>query len=391
MGVNGIKYISLFSGIEAASVAWQPLGWEPICFSEIDPFPSAVLAARYPDVPNVGDITQVDWREVVERYGRPDVVVGGSPCTSFSIAGGRESLDGESRLMYEYIRACDEIRSPWILWENVPGIFSVRDGAFEQLVTMLQDIGYVSIAWRVLDAQFYSLAQRRRRVFLVAHLGTGGGASAVLFESESVRGNNQTCQEKRQALAADAARCTDNTDEVTSFKWFQGSAARSIAAYDDGTVCTLTNSDSHQPAVAFAQNQREEVRLINGDGQLACALSAQQFCTHKNETIICEPVKDEDTYVIASDHAGAEIIRGGGCHNSPSTLLQGRTDSGQAGWQLTSNGRDVFPSLCATDGDKQFIDNQSVDGGRLIIERREGLLKQLPDPMGRSEQEGVHP
>lgn len=196
-----MRYISVFSGIEAASVAWEPLGWEPVCFSEIDPFPSAVLAERYPNVPNLGDITKIDWHKVVREYGAVDVVVGGSPCQSFSIAGGRESLDGESRLMYEYIRACEEIQSPWIVWENVPGVLSTRDGAFWQLLENLQGVGYVDLAWRVLDAQFFGVAQRRRRVFLVGHLGTGGCATAVLFEPESVRGNTKTSKEKREELA----------------------------------------------------------------------------------------------------------------------------------------------------------------------------------------------
>jgi DNA (cytosine-5)-methyltransferase 1 len=166
-----LRYVSLFSGVEAATLAWEPLGWEPVAFCEIDPFPSAVLAYRWPDVPNLGDITKVDWSPY---RGAVDLVVGGSPCQSFSVAGGRESLDGESRLMFEYIRAVDEIHPRWILWENVPGVFSVKDGAFDQLITSLQDIGYVSLAWRVLDAQFFGVAQRRRRVFLVGRLGAGG-------------------------------------------------------------------------------------------------------------------------------------------------------------------------------------------------------------------------
>lgn len=196
-----MRFISIFSGIEAASVAWEPLGFEPVCFSEIDPFPSAVLAERYPNVPNLGDITKVDWKKVVSDYGAVDIVVGGSPCQSFSIAGGRESLDGESRLMYEYVRACGEIQSPWIVWENVPGVLSTRDGAFGQLLEMLQGVGYIDLAWRILDAQFFGVAQRRRRVFLVGHLGSGGCSAAVLFESESVRGNTQTSKEKREELA----------------------------------------------------------------------------------------------------------------------------------------------------------------------------------------------
>lgn len=169
-----MRYISIFSGIEAASVAWEPLGWEPVCFAEIEAFPSAVLSARFPDVPNYGDITKIDWKEVAARHGAVDVVVGGSPCQSFSIAGGRESLRGESRLMFEYIRAVDEVRPRWLLWENVCGVLSARDDAFGQLLENLSQLGY-SLAWRVLDAQFFHLAQRRQRVFLVGHLGGMGG------------------------------------------------------------------------------------------------------------------------------------------------------------------------------------------------------------------------
>lgn len=196
-----MRYISLFSGIEAASVAWRDLDcFEPVAFCEIDKFPSAVLAHRFPDVPNLGDITKVDWNEVLEEHGAIDLVVGGSPCQSFSIAGGRESLDGESRLMFEYIRAVQDIRPTWFLWENVPGVLSTRDNAFGQLLAEMEKLGY-GMAWRTLDAQFFGVAQRRRRVFLVGYLGAGGGAAAVLFDSESVRGNTCPSGEKRAQLA----------------------------------------------------------------------------------------------------------------------------------------------------------------------------------------------
>ena len=119
-----MRYVSTFSGIEAASVAWDCLGWEPMAFCEIDQFPSAVLAERYPDVPNLGDMTKVDWRNFANRNGKPDLLVGGSPCQSFSIAGTRTGLDGASGLMWEYVRAVRELRPRWILWENVPGALS---------------------------------------------------------------------------------------------------------------------------------------------------------------------------------------------------------------------------------------------------------------------------
>ena len=170
-----VRYLSVFSGIEAASMAWEPLGWEPIAFAEVDEFPSAVLAHRYPNVPNLGDVCKIDWGKVVEECGRPDVLVGGSPCQSFSVAAGanRTSLDGKSNLMFEYLRAVDEVRPDWLVWENVPGVLRTRDNAFVQLIDTLQDLGY-GLAWRVLDAQFFGVAQRRRRVFLVANLGCGG-------------------------------------------------------------------------------------------------------------------------------------------------------------------------------------------------------------------------
>lgn len=141
-----MKYISIFSGIEAATVAWQPLGWKPIAFSEIDPFPSTVLQHHYPNVPNLGDITKIDWRPYV---GTADIVVGGSPCQSFSVAGKREGLAGASGLMLEYIRAVRDLRPRWFVWENVPGALSSEQGAaYRQLLSEMDALGY-GLAWRV--------------------------------------------------------------------------------------------------------------------------------------------------------------------------------------------------------------------------------------------------
>ena len=206
-----MQYISLFSGIEAATVAWEPLGWEALAFSEVEPFCCKLLAERYPDVPNLGDIRDIDWGGVIERVGRPDVIVGGSPCQSFSLAGDRSSLDGESRLMFEYIRALREVRPRWFLWENVPGALSAKGqdgkpgGAFGLLLDQVDELGY-DCAWRVLDAQFFGVAQRRRRVFLVGCLGGGGRAAAVLFDSESVPRDSQSSRKKREELAAASGR-----------------------------------------------------------------------------------------------------------------------------------------------------------------------------------------
>jgi cytosine-specific methyltransferase len=134
-----VKYISLFSGIEAATVAWQTLGWEPVAYAEIEPFPKAVLKHHYPNVPDLGDMTKVNWKEY---HHAADVVVGGSPCQAFSIAGLRKALDDpRGQLMLEYLRACAEIDPEWIVWENVPGVLSAEHGrAFQSLLEAVAEL-----------------------------------------------------------------------------------------------------------------------------------------------------------------------------------------------------------------------------------------------------------
>ena len=200
-----MRYISVFSGIEAASVAFQPLGMEPVAFAEVDKHASAVLAAHYPGVPNLGDVSKVDWKKY---RGKVDLVVGGSPCQSFSIAGKREGLKGESGLMYEFIRCVREVRPRWFLWENVPGALSSEHGAaFGQLLHEMADGGGYGCAWRVLDAQFFGVAQRRRRLFLVGRAGNGfREACQVLFEPDCVPGNTSSSRAKREELASRAGR-----------------------------------------------------------------------------------------------------------------------------------------------------------------------------------------
>ena len=335
-----MRYYSIFSGIEAASVAWGPLGWEPVCFSEIDEFPSAVLKARFPSVPNLGDITKVNWRGAVRDFGKPDIVVGGSPCQSFSVAGGRTGLEGASGLMWEYVRCVREVKPDWLLWENVPGALSSSHGEdFRCLLESLDALGY-GLAWRVLDAQFFGLAQRRERVFLVGRLGDVEGPCEVLFEPESLRWDPTTSREKRKELAAGAgggAACA-------GFKWHHGGntglgwqedasatvesnmppavyqiAGNIIGREDknggyqlgvvdpdehgaftlntadrhavvmcmtdtqphsmvDGEVCGALSATMHKdpPVVGFAANQRGEVRLQGGDGTVVGAIPASQ-------------------------------------------------------------------------------------------------------------------
>ena len=203
-----LRYISLFSGIEAVSVALDGGPWEPVAFCEIDRFPSEVLAHHWPDVPNLGDITKVDWTPYVDKV---DVVFGGSPCTSFSTAGKREGLKGESGLMFEYIRCVREVRPRWFVWENVPGaLSSEHGGAFRQLLSEMDALGY-GLAWRVLDAQFFGVAQRRERLFLVGSLGTMR-SSEVLFEREGMPWDYSSSRDKRKTLAGESEKGSGESD-----------------------------------------------------------------------------------------------------------------------------------------------------------------------------------
>ena len=174
-----MTYGSVCSGIEAASVAWHgtPLNWTPRWFSEIAKFPSRVLMERWPDVPNLGDFTKIG-----KKHGPVDLVVGGTPCTDFSIAGKRAGMAGEDgSLAIEFIRLCKRIRSTWILFENVPGFLSSNKGQdFGTFLGALEDIGYFW-SYRTLDAQYFGVPQQRRRVFVVGHR-RAECARAVLFE-----------------------------------------------------------------------------------------------------------------------------------------------------------------------------------------------------------------
>jgi DNA (cytosine-5)-methyltransferase 1 len=190
-----MRYGSVCSGIEAASMAWHGLGWEPAFFSEIDSFPRSVLAHHYPDVPLHDDFTTIKQGE----YGAIDLLVGGTPCQSFSIAGLRGGLDDDrGNLALSFIKLAQRERPQWVVWENVPGVLSSNGGRdFGSFLGALAEIGY-GFAYRVCDAQYWGVAQRRRRVFVVGYLGDWRRAAAVLFERESLSGNPAPSREKEQ-------------------------------------------------------------------------------------------------------------------------------------------------------------------------------------------------
>ena len=204
-----MNYLSVCSGIEAATVAWHPLGWRPFAFAEVEKFPSQVLSHWYPDVPNLGDVRKFRrWPDAAI-----DVLVGGTPCQSFSIAGLRQGMaDPRGNLALVYLAIAERYRPKWVVWENVPGILSSGEGRdFGSFLGGLGQLGY-GFAYRVLDAQHVrvdgfarAVPQRRRRVFVVGYLGDWRRAAAVLFERQSLLWDSPPRRQAGKGLAADVA------------------------------------------------------------------------------------------------------------------------------------------------------------------------------------------
>ncbi|MFG1304697.1 DNA cytosine methyltransferase [Xanthobacter autotrophicus] len=353
-----LRYGSVCSGIEAASLAWRPLGWRPAWFAEIDPFPNAVLAHHYPDVPNLGDMTRIADQVLAGTVPAPDLLVGGTPCQAFSVAGLRQGLeDPRGALALRFTELADAIdrtrrtareEPAIIVWENVPGVLSDKANAFGCLLGALAGecgaiepsgsrwthAGCVSgprrrIAWRVLDAQYFGVAQRRRRVFLVASGRDGFDPAEVLFEPDSLQGHPAPGRQAAQIAAGTSEDGADHPglfaggwhppdDNATATVCFGGGntsgpigtaacltarghkcdfevetfAAQSLAgnithtlnAANGGKGCSEDGSGRGVPIIsyrapadsgpiAFAQNSRGEVRLESGHGQIAGTLS----------------------------------------------------------------------------------------------------------------------
>ena len=234
-----MKYGSVCSGIEAASAAWHPLGWRASFLSEIEAFPRAVLKHHYPEVPLHGDFTTIRK----DQYEPIDLLVGGTPCQSFSIAGLRGGLDDDrGNLALEYLRLADRLRPRWLVWENVPGVLSSAGGRdFGAILGGLVELGY-GFAYRVLDAQYCrvdgfgrAVPQRRRRVFVVGHLGDWRRAAAVLFERESLSGNTPPRREAGEGIAPTiSARPTGGGGLGTDFDLDGGCIPEVCGTLSDG-------------------------------------------------------------------------------------------------------------------------------------------------------------
>ena len=310
-----MNYLSVCSGIEAATVAWHSLGWKAAGFAEIEKFPSAVLKERFPDVTNYGDMTKFkEW----ENVGTVDLLVGGTPCQSFSVAGLRKGLaDPRGNLMLTFGAIAHHFKARWVVWENVPGVLSSNKGRdFGTFLGMLAELGY-GFAYRVLDAQFFGVPQRRRRVFVVGCLGSWLNAAKVLFDSESLSGNPPPRRSKGKEAAGNAGN--SSADAVCLMD--QGGSVMGVEKDLSGTL--RAQSHGNEPVVCFVQNGSNEVRLMGGDGEPAatitsCKVRAVCYENHGQDSRIKECGEVSPTLncnnalpiVMAHGQANAEITEG---------------------------------------------------------------------------------
>ena len=258
-----MRYASVCSGVEAASLAWMPLGWEAVWFSEIEPFPCAVLKERFPGVQNLGDMTKIEG----EKYrGTVDLLVGGTPCQGFSVAGKQGGLDDpRSALCLSYCRLLETMRPRWFVWENVPGVFSTNQGEdFRAFLQKIDEIGY-SVAWRVLDAQYVrvdgfarAVPQRRRRVFVVGYSGADWRYPAsVLFEPGCLPGNTPPRRVKGEGVARSLTASTGGAS---------GKEQQQTFISGDGRPLNALGVDGYNGAISGEISATVDTRCKNTNG-----------------------------------------------------------------------------------------------------------------------------
>lgn len=315
-----MKYASVCSGVEAASLAWMPLGWEAAWFSEIEPFPCAVLKERFPNVPNLGDMTKIQVENmengdqkftgedgtVVVIRGGVDLLVGGTPCQSFSVAGKREGLEGASGLAEHFVRLLREMRPRWFVWENVPGALSSRTNGqfdFNFLVREYAKCGY-SCGWRVLDAQYVrvdgfprAVPQRRRRVFVVGHSSSDWRYPAsVLFEPDSLFGNTPPRRIKGKGVAADTERGVG-----TAGRLWDGSGVNPTlnqASAGSGTIGASNQELFSQNANGLVMTDVIRMRAGKPGGEKGALVS------HETSPTLQAGANDQTVVSLASGQAG---------------------------------------------------------------------------------------
>lgn len=374
-----MRYVSLCSGIEATTVAWSKLGWEPLAFSEIDPFACAVLAVRFPDVPNLGDMMKIDWRDFHERNGIVDVLFASTPCQSFSIAGNRLGLDGESGLMWGFVRAARDLldasggTSPrYVVWENVPGCLSSgpkgkKGEDFRCLLAALDECGF-GVSWRVLDSQFARIpggekdgfrgpvAQRRRRVYLVGSLGTDGSAE-ILFERASLRRDNPPSKQARKALAADAEGCVAAGGVSRAMSLTTANMGSANGGNTNGEDVAYTIDTLNSNAVAL---ERERESNLHRLGQAERADRPRDVWDARRGPRAAYRRARSGVVQSGQERAVSAAHRADAGH--------GHVGGSRPPCCVLSNGDEVIGALCACD--HKWVQNQQVNQGKIICQRK---------------------
>ena len=352
-----IRYLSVCSGMEAASVAWHPLGFTPVGFSEIEAFPCAILSTRFPQIPNHGSLTE--YKSWPIEPGAIDLLVGGTPCQSFSVAGLRKGLeDPRGNLALVFLGLADKLKPRWIVWENVPGVLSSNGGRdLGSFLGALVQLGY-GFAMRVLDAQHFGVPQRRRRVFVVACLGDWRAPAEVLLESDCVRRDPKKGRAKGQGVAASSeggavpyrkSRRAQSVDDCET--WVEADASNTLNNFDLGD--TRTTHAVVEP-FAWTQNQREEVRIL-GDKTGALALPGTHQSNYIAEPQVYENHPNDSRITGPLDVAPTVVSRfGTGGGNVP--LVNNEPVAFQPGNLMRKAGADpsteTFPTLKCDAGDQ---------------------------------------
>jgi len=378
-----MRYASVCDGIGAAHVAWQPLGWECAWTSEIEPFPAAVVDHHW-KFKNLGDMTKLT-EEMLNECGAIDLLVGGTPCQSFSVAGLRGGLaDPRGNLALRFVQLVGVLRPSWVVWENVPGVLSSGGGRdFGTFLGALAELGY-GFAYRVLDAQWFGVAQRRRRVFVVAHIGNWRRAAAVLFERESLLGNPPTRGATGQGITSSPEGIAGNVsskwakgtggpagDECYNLVAFQGGSQQDQVLGGDAVCPALCHSSNgnkghHQPKVVvpFTKSKRAQ-STTDDETWVPGEVSPTMSCFDQGDT--------RATTVVAYDVHGTQAKKGASetdCHtalrsrtpgqseaSTTTVVAQGFTYSGysnQPAW-MTGDRTDCLPASGHSDGSHQGV------------------------------------
>lgn len=397
-----MRFGSVCSGIEAASVAWHPLGWSAAWLAEIERFPKQVLAHHYPTVPNLGDMRTISRRVLTGEVEAPDVLVGGTPCQAFSIAGLREGLaDERGQLTISYVRLFDAIdyirhragkRPSIAVWENVPGVLSSKDNAFGCFLGALagEDVELVppgkkwanagcvygptrTVAWRVLDAQYFGVAQRRRRVFVVASARKDCNPAEILFEFDCVRRDSAPSREAGQETAGTLASRTGaggfpGTDEACS-GYLQAFGGGNTGGAIDVASCLTTSGQrldfdtetfaiqagalrtnpssgpdgiGVQAGIAYTMEARAEVQAVCVTGDITHTLKAEGFDASEDGTGRGNPIVPAYSVALRGREGGATAELG----DDVAGCLRASTGGGDKPHVLTNAVRRLMPTEC---------------------------------------------